>query len=734
MFYRRIFYFLLIVLVCGNGFFCIKNQSKAQANPKIIINELMWMGSHLSSSDEWIELRNFENQDLDLSNWYLTKKSSGQEVLMLKIPAGKTVKANSFFLISNFNNDSTSSVLQTPPDLVDSDISLVNSALQIKLYDALGNLIDTADDGSGAPLAGEYASGSIWQSMERNNNPTDGTLSTDWHTAQTSQGLDLNSLEMGTPGYPNSNTEPVVEAGGDQTVQIGQAINFDASETFDPDNDTLSYSWNFGDGGSGSGITPTHVYQIEGSYTVVLSVSDGQNNVSDSLVIKVEKIETITVTNTNNSTNNNQNINTNTAHPIQTTLNTNQSVNTQTSQEKIDYQFSDKILINEIFPNPVGLDQDNEFIELVNLDKKDINLIGWKIDDTKKSIVFKENKLIESQGFLVLKYKDTKLTLKNSGGILYLIDPNKKIISGVEYDRAKEGQSFSRVSEGNSWKWTTKVTPGEENEIMEEVVENVDATSQADLVESGLNTNTNKNEEKIIETSISQAKSLEKGTKVKVKGFVSVEPDVFGTQYFYIFDGSAGIKIYSSKKDFPKLKTEDYIEVTGQTSEAQNEKRINISSQNDIKNLGPGDFPQAKELSIDQVNEETVGALVKLSGEVLDKKASDIILGDKNSEIDIYFKDSANLKKPDLVPGDKISVLGIIIPQTDGFRILPRYNSDIEKLGQVLGKETENKVEIPSDDKIINLKKYLIIGLIGALIVSVGVGIRIYKKRKTLAK
>jgi hypothetical protein len=136
-------------------------------------------------------------------------------------------------------------------------------------------------------------------------------------------------------------------------------------------------------------------------------------------------------------------------------------------------------------------------------------------------------------------------------------------------------------------------------------------------------------------------------------------------------------------------------------------------------------------LSIDQVNEETVGALVKLGGEVLDKKASDIILGDNNSEIDIYFKDSANLKKPNLVAGDKISVLGIINPQTDGFRILPRYDSDIEKIGQVLGTETGNKIEIPSDNKITNLKKYLIITLVGLLIIGLGLGVRYWKKRKT---
>jgi subtilisin len=55
---------------------------------------------------------------------------------------------------------------------------------------------------------------------------------------------------------------------------IGLACTFYGSGS-DPDNDPLTYSWNFGDGGTSTEVTPLHTYAAAGSYTVTLTVSDG---------------------------------------------------------------------------------------------------------------------------------------------------------------------------------------------------------------------------------------------------------------------------------------------------------------------------------------------------------------------------------------------------------------------------------------------------------------------------
>ncbi|MDX6300560.1 MAG: hypothetical protein QOF53_1774 [Nocardioidaceae bacterium] len=50
---------------------------------------------------------------------------------------------------------------------------------------------------------------------------------------------------------------------------------FDASGSSDPDGDTLSYAWSFGDGTTGTGVSPSHPYSAAGSFPVTVTVSDG---------------------------------------------------------------------------------------------------------------------------------------------------------------------------------------------------------------------------------------------------------------------------------------------------------------------------------------------------------------------------------------------------------------------------------------------------------------------------
>lgn len=59
-----------------------------------------------------------------------------------------------------------------------------------------------------------------------------------------------------------------------------RTIGFDAIASTDVDNDPLSYSWNFGDGTTGSGRTVNHTYSSAGNYTATLTVSDGRGGSS----------------------------------------------------------------------------------------------------------------------------------------------------------------------------------------------------------------------------------------------------------------------------------------------------------------------------------------------------------------------------------------------------------------------------------------------------------------------
>lgn len=53
-------------------------------------------------------------------------------------------------------------------------------------------------------------------------------------------------------------------------------VNFDASASYDPDGTISSYSWDFGDGKFGSGMTTSHVYETWGTFTIKLLVRDNR--------------------------------------------------------------------------------------------------------------------------------------------------------------------------------------------------------------------------------------------------------------------------------------------------------------------------------------------------------------------------------------------------------------------------------------------------------------------------
>lgn len=79
-------------------------------------------------------------------------------------------------------------------------------------------------------------------------------------------------------GGPIPNRPPTAAIGvapEGQVLSGVTTITFTASAS-DPDGDPLSYRWDFGDGGLGSEVAVTHVYQTEGTFAPSLTVTDGR--------------------------------------------------------------------------------------------------------------------------------------------------------------------------------------------------------------------------------------------------------------------------------------------------------------------------------------------------------------------------------------------------------------------------------------------------------------------------
>jgi glucose/arabinose dehydrogenase/PKD repeat protein len=76
----------------------------------------------------------------------------------------------------------------------------------------------------------------------------------------------------------SANRSPIARIATDHAFgNLPLTVNFDGTGSSDPDGDSLSYDWNFGDGSPhATSATPSHTYTTAGTYTATLSVSDGR--------------------------------------------------------------------------------------------------------------------------------------------------------------------------------------------------------------------------------------------------------------------------------------------------------------------------------------------------------------------------------------------------------------------------------------------------------------------------
>jgi len=72
-----------------------------------------------------------------------------------------------------------------------------------------------------------------------------------------------------------ANQPPLAHAGGPYSGVVGTPVSFSGLLSTDADGDVLTYVWHFGDGATGTGVAPQHVYAEEGTYYVTLVVNDG---------------------------------------------------------------------------------------------------------------------------------------------------------------------------------------------------------------------------------------------------------------------------------------------------------------------------------------------------------------------------------------------------------------------------------------------------------------------------
>lgn len=258
------------------------------AERAVVINEVAWAGTAANSNNEWIELYNNTDQEIDLTGWRL-KSDDGSPDLELRgaIPPG------GFFLLERTDDSTISDI---PADQVYKG-ALTNSGESLRLFDPQGELIDSANGDGGPWPGGTDGNGSPpYATMERID-PSLPDTDDNWgrNDGQTRNGLDARGNPLnGTPKAPNSayNRPPVASfTFSPEAPLVNELVVFDGSASRDPDGEIISFDWDFGDETVGKGQTASHKYEKPGSFMVRLTVTDdhlAQGREEKEIIVKGE--------------------------------------------------------------------------------------------------------------------------------------------------------------------------------------------------------------------------------------------------------------------------------------------------------------------------------------------------------------------------------------------------------------------------------------------------------------
>ena len=237
----------------------------------VVINEVAWAGTAASTTDEWIELYNTTDGEIDLSGWRLVSDDGSPDIVLSGV-----IPARGFFLLERGDDETISDI---PADQLYQG-ALSNSGETLRLFDPEGRLIDTANGDGGPWPAGTAAYDTPpYASMERIT-PSAQDTDANWATNEPEwarNGLDADGNPLcGTPKAANSvfNLPPVADFSYWPLRPTTQDTIYFTDQSSDPDGRVIRWEWDFGDGTGSELQTPSHRYADDGRYVVRLTVTD----------------------------------------------------------------------------------------------------------------------------------------------------------------------------------------------------------------------------------------------------------------------------------------------------------------------------------------------------------------------------------------------------------------------------------------------------------------------------
>jgi hypothetical protein len=327
------------------------------------------------------------------------------------------------------------------------------------------------------------------------------------------------------------------------------------------------------------------------------------------------------------------------------------------------------VVLNEILPTPNGVDWDgdgaadyqDEWIELYNAGSTTVGLGGWRVQEASgATYVIPLDTNLAPAGYLVLYRRETGLALNNDDETVGLYRADGTSADHYEYgDGPSYDVGLCRLPDGNGdWHSRCDPTPGGPNRA---------------LPAAGP-----------VKASIYEARHMDWGSWVKLRGHVTVPPGVFGQRTAYIQDSTGGIKVYLPKDHRLWANPGDRVEVTGHTRMYYGELEINVSERQDVHLLEAGDPLPPLPIGTGVMVEPYEGMLVLLDGWTVDfERGGHFWTDDGSGWARIYLDRDAGITRPWLEVGQPLQVVGVVSQYTEedppvgGYRLMPRYPFDL---------------------------------------------------------
>ncbi len=218
-----------------------KFPEKKKYPGKIFFNEVIPNPDGKDKNNEWVELFNANEEEVDLTGWKI-ENGSGKTFIITDL----TISAEGFGVVKIKN----------------SSFSIRNRDEKLKLIDPNGDVVNKIE------ISGYASAGRSFNKTEED----------DWRWSR-----------FLTPGEKNRlNILPVVKIKKSKKIYKNVYAKFDASKTKDADGDKLKFVWDFGDGHKSYKKEIRHRYEKKGKYTASLTVDDGSEKVTETFKIKVK--------------------------------------------------------------------------------------------------------------------------------------------------------------------------------------------------------------------------------------------------------------------------------------------------------------------------------------------------------------------------------------------------------------------------------------------------------------